>query len=550
MSLVGNLEDLGLVEILQIVSLGRNSGTLSLKSDGREASVVFRQGQVVRASSGSFPQSLGELLTSRSVIDPTTLRKALSLQQSQGFIDRLGTILVKHFGISPEKIEDVVREQVELVVLSLFDWSTGSFDFVISDRVDPVYDTRMDPLQFMLEQGLNPQLLALEGARTRDEKQQTHGGEPAGPDSGNGRPDEIPQSGRPGVAEKNQLIIVDDDGPTLQALAAGLRERGYVVHAVARSEEALIKVDGLIRSGQSPTVLIDLIMPKMDGSGVLGGVELLELLQVNFRDLPMIVMTDYHHAEAEGRVRELGCPFMIKPRRAEIGKPEPLHTFLTRLANEFSLIEQGGVVPDRQQEFNLGDELRLEMGDADDSLPPLSVASDESGSLSLLRSMLEELNTPDLQGGVLLILLRFASEFLNRAIVFTVNDRVVSGSGQFGITGGKLSGDEKVRAINFPLESGSMFSEPALSGRSVTLRPRPTPVDSHIFEQLGGGVPGEVFVGPLVSDSRLIGFLYGDNLPDATPIEGSETLAIFLTQAALAMDRTLPDGQKPARASQ
>ena len=69
MSLVGNLDDLGLGEILQIVSLSRKSGTLSLRSQGREATVVFRQGQVVRASSSKFPQSLGELLTNKSVID-------------------------------------------------------------------------------------------------------------------------------------------------------------------------------------------------------------------------------------------------------------------------------------------------------------------------------------------------------------------------------------------------------------------------------------------------------------------------------------------------
>ena len=97
MSLVGNLEDLGLGEILQIISLSRKSGTLDLRSKGHEASIVFRYGQVVRASSSMFPQSLGELLTKNSVIDPTILRKALALQQAEGFLERLGAILVKHF---------------------------------------------------------------------------------------------------------------------------------------------------------------------------------------------------------------------------------------------------------------------------------------------------------------------------------------------------------------------------------------------------------------------------------------------------------------------
>src|ERR1039457_2183270 len=128
MSLEGNLEDLGLGEILQIVSLSKKSGTLSLHCKGREAEIVFRQGQVVRASSSMFPQSLGELLTQKSVIDPTILRKAISLQQSEGFLERLGAILVKHFDVKSEILEEVVRDQVETVVVSLFEWTSGSYD--------------------------------------------------------------------------------------------------------------------------------------------------------------------------------------------------------------------------------------------------------------------------------------------------------------------------------------------------------------------------------------------------------------------------------------
>ena len=62
MSLVGNLEDLGLGEILQIVSLSRKSGILALHSKGREGRVVFRQGQVIRATSTTYQESLGDVL--------------------------------------------------------------------------------------------------------------------------------------------------------------------------------------------------------------------------------------------------------------------------------------------------------------------------------------------------------------------------------------------------------------------------------------------------------------------------------------------------------
>ena len=60
MSLVGNLEDLGLGEILQIVSLSRRSGVLSLESRGRQARVYFRNGKVIRAVSSSYQRNLGQ----------------------------------------------------------------------------------------------------------------------------------------------------------------------------------------------------------------------------------------------------------------------------------------------------------------------------------------------------------------------------------------------------------------------------------------------------------------------------------------------------------
>src|SRR5476649_273033 len=126
MSLVGNLEDLGLGEILQIVSLSRKTGILTLHSRDREGSVVFRQGQVVRAASSTFQQSLGEVLIQKGVIDLAILRKALALQQEEGFRERLGVILIKNFGISYEIVEEVVREQIENVVFTLFAWIEGS----------------------------------------------------------------------------------------------------------------------------------------------------------------------------------------------------------------------------------------------------------------------------------------------------------------------------------------------------------------------------------------------------------------------------------------
>jgi len=545
MSLVGNLEELGLGEILQIVSLSSNSGILSLHSKGREGSIFFRKGLVVRATSSIIQQSLGEVLNQNGVIDLAILRKALALQQEEGFHERLSTVLVKNFGISNETVEEVVRGQIEHIVYSFFSWFEGTFEFVATENIDTVEATRQDPLQFMLDHGLNPQFLAMEGARLHEEgiqaaeeefhraNQDTTGrsdpaAKPAVPLRRSSAPGAKPDSKRP-------LVIVDDDGPTLKAMAEGMRQQGYDVHAMTRSEDTLIKVDALCRGNEHPTILIDLIMPKMDGSGVLGGLELLELLHNNFTDIHIILMSDYRHVEAETKVRDLGYNFIMKPRRTDLNNTEEFQGFLGVLCGELCQVESGEEVPEEPASFNLGDEMRIEMGDGDDD--PVSPGHESGSSMSLLRGMLEELNNPDLQGGVLLLVLRFASEFLNRAIVFSVHDKIVSGAGQFGISGGKSSGDERVRAIHFPLEADSMFKEPSRTLQAVTFTPQPTAQDAHIFEQLGDGIPEQAFIGPLVSQNRVIGFLYGDNLPEDQPVGDTESLSIFLSQAGVALEK-------------
>jgi len=59
MSLVGNLEDLGLGEILQIVSLSRKSGVLTLQCQEKEGKIYFSDGQVTRARVNSRRENFG-----------------------------------------------------------------------------------------------------------------------------------------------------------------------------------------------------------------------------------------------------------------------------------------------------------------------------------------------------------------------------------------------------------------------------------------------------------------------------------------------------------
>jgi hypothetical protein len=61
---------------------------------------------------------------------------------------------------------------------------------------------------------------------------------------------------------------------------------------------------------------------------------------------------------------------------------------------------------------------------------------------------------------------------------------------------------------------------------------------NYLKEHLGGN-PTEAFMGPIVSEGKVVAVLYGDNGYDPRPIGDTDSLEIFLSQAGIAMEKAL-----------
>ncbi len=552
MSLVGNLEDLGLGEILQIVSLSRKSGILDLNSRDRCGKVIFRAGQVIRATATTFPENLGDLLLRAGMVDIDTLKRALIIQQEKADGRRIGDILADEFAVDRETIDTVVRQQIEKIVYSFFGWNEGAFAFELGEPEDLAAIT-LNPLQFMLDSGLNPQWLAMEGSRLIDEKrhrgedvdergesridvdrllaevrgESLAGGEP----SRRGTGEEGPVAG-PG-AQKLYLVI-DDDPLVAELFARHFQSRNVAVRVFTAGEDFLAAV----READPDTtvLLIDLNMPGSSG-GLCGGLDLVAEIQSSRPGFSLQVMSDLPPGEAEPHLRHLGeIELRFKPTAAEIaaGRGEAV---LAELVASLTAAEGLAVPAIRTKRlFNIGVELYREMGEASGLTPQ---QTRQSPGLHLLRGMLQELNNPSLGGGVILLILRFASELMNRAVIFLVKEQEIVGLGQFGIDLAGDASDAKVRSTRIPIKEKSLFSEALASMTPTKGAPPLQQWNDYLYDQFGGGRPQEVFVGPLVSEGRVVAVLYGDNLPEQKPIGDTESLEIFLSQAGLAMEKVL-----------
>ncbi|HEY7745175.1 MAG TPA: response regulator [Desulfuromonadales bacterium] len=547
MSLVGNLEDLGLGDILQIVSLSRKSGVLSLHGRGREGRITFQDGQVIQAASSIFRENLGDLLLRKGLVEIETLRQALTIQRQGVRPQRIGAILAGHFGLSQPAMDAIVKEQVEKIIYNFFSWTEGTFSFDVGGQ-DELADTRFSPLQFMLEQGLNPQWLAMEGSRLLDEKR--HRGEsleesPDEPVLDTGKLcDDIPVESAAILGEalpkmidpSRSVLLVDDDDLTRQLLSEALRDRGYTVIDFSLGKDFLAAVETAVGEGRQPALLIDLIMPRLDGSGLLGGYELLEDIRKRFPGLTTVVISDFPNEETERRVRRLDVPVVVsKPKKNDV-LGEHGRRALAALGETLAVLLDGGAGLPAAPLYDIGAELLRELGET-------GVAArgkgPESPGLRLLRGMLQELNNPALGGEISLLVLRFASEMMNRAVIFQVKEQEIVGLGQFGIEFSGEMADARIRRMRIPRNEDSVFAIALNEMAPMKLGPGSSHWDDYLRKQLGGDLPEQIFLGPIISEGTVVAVLYGDNLPEKKPIGDTEALEIFLSQVGLAMEKAL-----------
>jgi hypothetical protein len=163
-----------------------------------------------------------------------------------------------------------------------------------------------------------------------------------------------------------------------------------------------------------------------------------------------------------------------------------------------------------------------------------------SKQITTLKSMFDELRFPTATAEVTLLILRYASEVVNRAVLFMAKKDEVRGLGQFGIELAKgLSPDQVVRNIRIPLNKPSLFLD-VIENRRTYLGPlESTELNTALVNDLGGTAPDTVLAIPLIVDNKVALVVYGDNVPEKKPIRGVETLEIFMNQAGMALEKAL-----------
>ena len=99
------------------------------------------------------------------------------------------------------------------------------------------------------------------------------------------------------------VLIAEDEKPMARALQLKLTHVGFEVDIAANGQIAI----DLMKKKKYNILLLDLIMPQVDGFGVL------ESMKKNNSTVPVIVLTNLSQEEDERRTKELGAKdFLVK----------------------------------------------------------------------------------------------------------------------------------------------------------------------------------------------------------------------------------------------
>ena len=570
MSLVGSLEDLGLADILQIVSLARKSGRLLLRSDDGEGWIALQDGLVRGAAVKGQREGLRALLVGGGHVAAEAFDQAAS--SAGGEERKLEASLRDARVLSDDLLQAARRGGVERAVMRMFAWRSGEFRFEVRDDIES-----LDP-GALLVAGLNTQYLAMEATRLGDELGRGGLDDDEAMHDDAGRTDSASDSllfsgeaevaepeaqAEPVVAATNRLALASARSAVAEAESEPELDAAAVIPvSEVESEPAPIAVRldrpaaaSAVKSGPAEVHLV----------AVDADLGALEWLKASVEGLFRRVHIFQHAGAALERVRQYlrrgEFPVVAVSSRtlpdagAGVDGAPALVARLRALAPRMPLVALVG--PGAEAEAPPGVDAALAR--------PLSPGTDPANwevhrpaaervrralsayaqngaaqaargpSLASVKAASERLRDQVAPGEILTLALDFAAQTFSRAALFMLRDEIVEGIAARRLE--RAGGPENVRSLRLAAAERPELVQRVLRERHALRAEPETAKDRAFLALLGTARATQVYLAPIESAGCVVALLYADNLPGSAPLGDTTALEIVLHEAGLALDR-------------
>ncbi|MCU0241450.1 MAG: DUF4388 domain-containing protein [Vicinamibacteria bacterium] len=126
----GDLETSSVPELVRSILSSNETGILTFRNSEFTKSLHINKGRVVYAASTDPDERLGENLLLRGKI---TARQYIEASKQIRPGRRLGAILIEMAAIEPEELIPSVEQHVKDILMDLFSWTRGEYEFLIKE---------------------------------------------------------------------------------------------------------------------------------------------------------------------------------------------------------------------------------------------------------------------------------------------------------------------------------------------------------------------------------------------------------------------------------
>jgi hypothetical protein len=151
MALKGNLRDIPITQLLNLINLAHKTGTLTVDGPGETAHITFREGKLAFAAFGQEENSLAALLHANRKINNAQYR-ILKERANQVNDKELGLLLINAGYVTQQDVIASLQLYYSNVLRRLFAWVEGLFSFDATNVApDNRITTRIDLENLIIE---------------------------------------------------------------------------------------------------------------------------------------------------------------------------------------------------------------------------------------------------------------------------------------------------------------------------------------------------------------------------------------------------------------
>ena len=170
MAFTGDLENLHIVDIIQLIHAARKSGTVSVLGSRGESRIIFSNGHIVAANHLDNSVRIGTVLVKMNAITKEDLEQALD-DQKNAAADRkpLMATLMELGKLSIENAAKGLKKLIEITLVELIGWTHGAFTFD-TEAIAVSPECSYLPGEMEQKMSLDAQMVLMDALRIFDEQ--------------------------------------------------------------------------------------------------------------------------------------------------------------------------------------------------------------------------------------------------------------------------------------------------------------------------------------------------------------------------------------------